>query len=625
MIERSSGRVEAFRLSLGAMPGLAVVAAIGLLLVALGNNGARDDETGLQLLFWVGLVLIYGPIAFRLLSSKASREERIALVLTLGISLFVVKVLRSPIDYVRFDELGWWRATQDIVRTGHAFGDNPIVVSTPGFPGLATITAALSQLTGLSIFHSGLILIGTARVILILTLFLFLERVIGSARAAGIGIAVYVCNPSFLYFDAQFAYESLALMLGAVLLLATLRWADYTQPDRRDLAAGIVGTLLVLTCALTITHHMTSFALLAFLLLWTGTMAAMDRGSAPGFGYARDSLKGPGLPAAVLAIAVGLWFAFVAAGVTIDELGGVFSRAFHSVFDLIVGDSESKQLFSGSGQQEHAVGRLLALGSVVPFLIIIPLGLWKMWREEDRDPLRVALTGVAMLYPLTLGLRLTLASSETSQRASEFVFVGVAFLAAVLIVDWDRSRKRLNTTVVSLGLTGVAVLSFVGGFFIGELQAARQPGSYLVGAEDRSITPQGLAAASFAAGHLPDESRLLTDRTNATLLGAYGEVDPIFGRYADISLPRILFGDQFDEDDRKAIHGQSLSYLVVDTRLSRELPVIGYYVESDESGAFTRKEPVDRAALEKFESVPSLNKIYSNGPITIYNTSALLK
>ena len=57
-------------------------------------------------------------------------------------------------------------------------------------------------------------------------LFLFLERVTRSARAAGIGVAVYACNPSFLYFDSQFAYESLALTIAAALLLVAVRWSE---------------------------------------------------------------------------------------------------------------------------------------------------------------------------------------------------------------------------------------------------------------------------------------------------------------------------------------------------------------------------------------------------------------
>ena len=153
---------------------------------------------------------------------------------------------------------------------------------------------------------------------------------------------------------------------------------------------------------------------------------------------------------------------------------------------------------------------------------------------------------------------------------------------------------------------------------------AAQSGGDLVGSEDRSVTPEGLAAADFAAEELPDESRVFVDRTNATLLGSYGGVNPIFGRYAEVSLPQILFDEKFDDAHRRAIQGQSLAYIVVDRRLSQDLPVIGYYVESDEPGAFTRKTPISSGALEKLNSVPGVSRIYANGPIVIYDSSALL-
>ena len=611
------------RLSLGVMPALALLTSLGLVLVAIGDNGARNTESSVQALFWIGLALIYGPIAYRLLSPTPSRAERIALVLTLGISLFVVKVIDSPLDFLRFDELGWWRATDEIVRTGHPFNSNPIAVATAGFPGLATVTAAISQLTGLSIFHSGLIVIGVARAALMLALFLLLERVTGSARAAGIGVVVYACNPSFLYFDAQFGYESLALTIAAALLLAAIQWSERDVSEMLN-TAGLVGVLLTLTAALTITHHMTSIATLAFLMLWAVVaLVTAKRGvSKKALGGWFD---GPGLPAAMLLVAVGIWFAFVAGGVTVSELGGLFSRAFQSVFGLIFGSDKPKQLFAGSGQHEHAIARLLALGSIIPLLAVIPLGLLTLWRERERDPLRLALAAVATLYPLTLGFRLTLASSETSQRASEFVFVGVSFLAVIVLTGPRRPQLRLQAFGTRLIVTTVAIMAFIGGFIIGELQATRQPGPYLVGAEDRSITSQGLEAARFAAMHLPPDSRILTDRTDATLLGSYGGLDPIFGRYAQISVPRVLFSRRFDRADRRVVHGQSLAYIVVDKRLTRELPLIGYYVESDEEGAFKRTRPIAIGSLLKFESIPGVSKIYSNGPISIYDTTALLR
>jgi hypothetical protein len=371
----------------------------------------------------------------------------------------------------------------------------------------------------------------------------------------------------------------------------------------------------------TVTHHMTSFALLAFLLVWTAIVAVL-RWRRP---VAHVEARGPILPAALMAVAVAAWFVGVAGAVTVEELGGVFSRAFDSVFDLILGNSGSKPIFSGASQDEHFLARALGIESVIPMLILVPLALLKTWRDRERDPLRLALAAVATLYPLSLALRLTLASSETSQRASEFVFVGVGFVGALLIAEWSWLSRRPTALRRSAALAAIAALTFLGGFVIGELQATRQPGPYLVGAEDRSVTPQGLAAAGFAAEFLDPESRIHVDRTNSILLGSFGGVNPIFGKYGETSIPRVLFSEIFDEANRRVVHGQSLSYLVVDTRLSRDVPLIGYYVESDEPQAFTRTLPVSRDALEKFTSVPAISRIYANGPIAIYDTSVLLR
>jgi hypothetical protein len=594
-----------------------------LVLVAFGNNAARKGGGGLQPLFWGGLVLIYAPITFRLLGDAARRPERIGLVLTLGLSVYAVKVLNSPAAFVDFDEFGWWRATHEVVLSGGTLPNgNALNAGTEGYPTLSTVTAALSQLAGLSIFHAGLIVIGLARALLVLALFLFLERVLGSGRGAGIGIAVYVCNPSLLYFDAQFGYESLALGLAAAFLLIILRWSR--RPAGAPAIAGVAGVLVLLGCGVTVTHHMTSLAVLTFLAGWTGiralTLRVSDRQSD------EREMRGPLAPTLLLAIMIAIWLGLVAGSATMAELGGLFSRAFESVIDLILGNSSSKKLFSGAGQSETVAARTLAVTSVVLMLLLVVAGVLAMWRDRVRNPLWLALGAVAIIYPLTLGLRLTSESSEISQRASASVFLGVAFIAGVLSIRKKWPGRRRSAALATKGvLTALAATCFVGGFIIGQLKATRQPGPYLVGAEARSVTPEGVAAAEFAAAHLPPNSRLLADRTDASLMASYGRMDPIFGRYGRSALPRVLFSSRFDETDRRIIRGQSLAYIVVDRRLSSGLPLIGFYVESDEPGAFVRTQPISRVALDKFEAVRDLTKIYANGPIIIYDASSLLR
>lgn len=622
------------RSSFGLLPLLLLLAGAGLVLIALGNNAAREETAGAELLFWCGLALIYGPIACRLLSTSASRNERICLVVLMGVALFLVKVLYNPLQYPPFDELATWRQTHGIVSTGQLFSSNPIAAGYPAFPGLETITAALAELSGLSIFHAGVIVIGVARATLMLALFLFLERVVGSARAAGIGVAVYACNPSFLYFDAQFGHESLALLLGGTLLLVTVEWVEPARLSPR-LAGGLLATMVVVACAMTITHHMTSYALSAFLICWA-VLAALEsrrrtvKGLKPAvprakrlFLGSRSIVRSPTVPALLVTALAGGWFIFVGGGQTTQELGSVLSGAVDSVVRLVFGGSGPKTLFQGSAQSNSTLAQTLAFISVIPLLALIPWGLWKMWRVLDAGALWRALSLVALLYPITLGLRLTLSGTETSQRASEFVFVGLAFLAALLIDGLALPVRRLARAATLISLAAAATVMFCGAFIVSTLPDARQPGPYLVGADARSVSPQGLAAARFAAKYLPGESRTLVDRSNGTLLGSYGGLDQILGQIHGIPVARVLFGRQLGTADEKVIRNDAIAYVVIDQRLRRELPNLGFYMEPGEPGAYTRTRPISLAALNKFHVNDGLNRIYTNGPIAIYATTPL--
>ena len=63
-------------------------------------------------------------------------------------------------------------------------------------------------------------MVGVARLLLVLALYLFFARVSGSTRIAALATLLYMANPNFVYFGAIVAYESLALPLASVVLLA---------------------------------------------------------------------------------------------------------------------------------------------------------------------------------------------------------------------------------------------------------------------------------------------------------------------------------------------------------------------------------------------------------------------
>ena len=623
---RKSGRVRPT--VLGTAGPLAVVIGIGLLMVALGNNAAREQLGEAPFLFWGGLVLIYAPITLRLLSPSSSRAECIALSMLLGTGLFVVKVLYNPSGFIPHDEMATLRQTWELLQTGHYFSLNPVVQGYAGYPGLEAVTAAFTEITGFSVFLGGTIVIGLARLTLMLALFLFLERVSGSYRVAAIGISVYVCNPSFLYFDAQFGYESLALPIGSALVLLSLRWAMGSSGEQVANRTGLLAALVATSATLVLTHHLTSYALIAFLLTWA-LVIAFDRTQrarslfAPADGWSLEPkrMRGPLLPAAILAALAALWLGLVAGQVTSSELGSVFTESFESIVNLVSGHSGSKQLFeSGNGQSNTAIARLLGVASIIPLLLAIPFGLWRVWRRRGSKAVGRALSLVGALYPVTLGLRLTQAGTETSQRASEFVFVGLAFLTGLLVAELPRPKVRWRRAARPAALVALATIVFLGGFIVGESPLTRQPGPYVVGAESRSVSPEILAASRFAAQHLPARSRILTDRVNATLLAAYGHLDPVVGQVNGIPVSRVFFSRTYDDKDQAVISEDAIDYIIVDRRFVETAPASGYYYEKDEP---SNGRPISREDIQKFSDLEGLDRIYDNGAIAIYDTAGL--
>ena len=191
----------------GWLPYLTLNAALSLLLIAIAFAQGRAGGTWANETFWLGLVVLYLPIALRLLRENVAREERIGLVVVLGVALYLVKILQSPTAFIQFDEFLHVRTATDILEKHHLFARNSLLPVSPLYPGLEIATTAIANLTGLSIFWSGALLLLVARVIFVISLFLLTEIVCGSALVACIASLIYMTHSGFLFFHAMFAYR----------------------------------------------------------------------------------------------------------------------------------------------------------------------------------------------------------------------------------------------------------------------------------------------------------------------------------------------------------------------------------------------------------------------------------
>ena len=162
------------------------------------------------------------PVAFRMALPQTPRRERIALAVWLGLALYLVKILRSPAGFTFHDEFPHFATADVILRTQHLFGPNSLQEVSAFFPGLEIVTSALVSVGGLSIEAAGLVVIGVARIIAALAIYLLYEEISGSPRVAGIGSVLAIAYPNYIFWSSQYSYESLALPLSLLVLVVGL-------------------------------------------------------------------------------------------------------------------------------------------------------------------------------------------------------------------------------------------------------------------------------------------------------------------------------------------------------------------------------------------------------------------
>lgn len=586
---------------------LVLLMACGVFLLAIAANRARlTAPTGLNQALWIaGLVVIIAPAAVRVLWSRTSAGERTALAVAVPVILQVSRLVLNPVFFSNHDELLHTNTLRQIDETSHLFSLNPLLPVSGFYPGLEMVTDSIHRITGLSTFSSSWIVLLAARVVITLAIIGLVRKVAGSSRAAAIASLLYVCNPQYLFFNSQYSYQTLALPLAVFTAYA---FAVRNRERRSGLLLPVLGL-----AAVTVTHHLTAMLLVGAFLLWWLVELVLSRRT--GHRAERRGLLVMWLSGLAMSAAAAL-NPGSPVGSYLTEIATSSSRG---VTGLAEGQ-QAKQLFADSaGSGPAGWEQVLLISSVAICGLSLLLVVFSLRRTlRARNALGLVLVAVALLYPVIPAGHLTIATAEVGDRASGFVFLG---LAAVLAGVLARLTIRGGRAVL-LALTVTVV--FLGSVVLGAGPTARQlPGPYLIEADSRSIDADNLAAADWMSANLSLGNHLYADRDGGLLAAAVGGQFTVRHLSTGIDASPLLLDPEFTPTELDLIRQGQLNYLVVDTRLSQGLPHLDVYIESGEFEGRTRTGPVPAAALTKYSSINRVSLIYSNGSINIYDLRGL--
>ncbi len=640
----------------GWFPHLAVVSCLGLLLIITAYTAARFDEpTWLLEVYWGGFALMVGPVIMRLIMPQPERSERLALLMLLMMNVYLFKALLSPNYIYLGDEFVHYRSSVEIIMRGQLFNPNPILPASAYYPGLQNVIVTLATISGLSVYHASLLIIIGKQIILMTSLFLMYEYISKSHWIAGLASVFYMSNPNYVFYGQQFGYESMSLPLMALGMYFLARRAIVVEkPDAKIGDYGIL--IFFLISAIVPTHHMTSYAFIGFLLIWTLGVFAERRGwlNIGDFIVARleallhwlakrlpflrpifnqfsllDYRSKVDYPASttnkhtpntsiflIFAIAITLLWLFEIATITVGYLSPVLGGALRELVKLIAGEIGAKETFRTIvGPQPPLWERFVAFGAVGLICVGLPFGWVQAWRQYRNIIPVLALIGWSMIYYITLAMRMTKAGTEAANRSSEFLFIGIGFMLAVFIVELILKRGLNGPRLVMV--TIYMMIIFMGGIITGQAWWARLPGTYVVGGDSRTIQPESYEASVWAYTTYPGHNnRMISDGINRKLLGSYGFEFPVRGA------SWVVFSNGVGPREQRVFYNQNMQFIALDYRLTTMLPINGHYLESGEPGAGRHTAPLDPSKINKFDQAEGVSRFFHSGNMRMFDVSA---
>jgi hypothetical protein len=562
-------------------------------------------------IFWPGMVLIYLTVAWRAL---AGRRGALWLAL-LGLITLVPKFWMSPNGPIYFDETAHFALLRHVISSGRLFQYTPLLPIGKFYPGMESVAATIHWLTGLSAWDSALTLVAVAHCLLPLQIYYIARALRVPQRWAVVAGLVYATNPSFVYGDAQFAYESVGILLMLTVVRVSVEAVGAERFGNRTWAQTLSTYLLIalMSFACVATHHLTSLTGTGLLLVGALTLRPMSGFLDRKGGARRLFIRY--MPPITLGGCLALWMIFVAPG-TWSYLFPHVSQPFTQILHVVgIGKgahhTSLRAPFSHSTTPEFERICAIAAPVLIALALLFAVVAWLRRRRGQSEFLWSFLPVVA--YLISVPLTLIGAAQAGAHRTWSSTFVGVALLPAALVALFALYKRNLRARRIAFAVALVSfVVLLIGNVGPGTPIDYRFPGPYEFGSDTRSVTPETLRLTHWVRVHLGPGARVVTDRYTAIPLTADASaVTPLELPSLPIAAiwynrrpptPPLMFSLQRHGDE----------YLAIDTRDSQYRPATAPLFFPGEP---SRVLPQNIARLAHW---PWLHLLYSSAHYRLY-------
>lgn len=618
---------------------LSLIAGSGLIAESFSVAASGSNRDLMFILFWFGMLLGSIPLVLWMINKASTPLNRIVALSGLAALMTLPKVLRSPNHPLFHDEYAHLRATEDILSTGFAGGYNSIVTPVPNFPGMHSLTAWISSITNFDTWTSALIIIAIAHIVGLIGIYVLLSVLGVSYRGAAVGAAVYATNANYMFFHAQFGYES----VGLPLVIWGLIIAVYAIRSPRPRKWIFVTAIAPLSYAIASIHHLSAIGFL-FILGVIAIYASLHSIFIKKYKYALTSWS-------IFAIAATfIYIRFIPTiNLLLEYIGSPATRGATQLQDILnqflgqSGDAQtSRTLFEGSElplfERVASFGATLIIGLAVATMIILwflkRINKVQTWVIPDGSPIRNAFLSFTILYLASVPFILTLGGAEGARRSWGYSFIGVALMFAILFDMIDaRSRAKFNgrhldeTSIRSYASTTAFItlwsVLLVGGVAAGVNETYRFPEPLTRVSDLTASTKEATLVGEWFRENTEPNTWVAADRYIGMQIASTGMAQvapasksfPYWDMYWNLESPKVSL--------IAAMKAVNVQYVVVDKRMEKEVPENGFWFATGEP-RYPRGEELPPAApnaLAKFDNLSIFTKVLSTDNYSVYKVN----
>jgi len=214
---------------------------------------------------------------------------------------------------------------------------------------------------------------------------------------------------------------------------------------------------------------------------------------------------------------------------------------------------------------------------------------------------------------ITLTLRFAPAAWETGNRAGEFLFIGLAFVVALGVLELLKRRpKRLGERQGAVILAGCLAVVLCGGVISGWPWDGHLARPIRAPAQGNEVVSESLALSRWASRHLQGE-RVAGPEADVRVMLSPGDVKAYGGKNPDIV--DIVQSPELEDWQLPLLRINDYRYVVADRRLASSDPLRGIYFSVPGQGDTTLSWP---EVLHKFAEIP-VGRLYNSGRIAVYD------